>query len=262
MQPTSEPGQMTTLEMEEIPSVPSLPNRIWKRIYPWLVILVGGAAVIALTLLGKWLFEDRLPDYELNLFTEFVSIFATVAVLNTLAKRREEQQRLQEYIYEAGSPVQGIAVSAVRKLYRSGYLNGTSSVLRGEDLHNADLSKAELESANLDEVDFNHAQLREMRLQKASLRHANLAYADLQGSDLSGAHLEETELFQADLRGARLTYAHLESARLVEANLCGANLRRAKLHGAKLDGIICDTHTVLPNGKYWKPGMTLDQFTQ
>lgn len=234
----------------------------------------GFITVCLLILAGAQFFT--LPDYIMNLFTEFVSLVATVGILNVLIKRRESlreaERSLQQLIQNAGVPVQSVAVTAATILYRQGRLLGEESVLKGEDLSHADWEAVHLEGSNLDGVILKRARLSGSYLEKISLRNGVLSYADLSRSKLDEAQLQDTAFVQTNLSGARLTYAKLAGAQFIEANLqgadlrgadlCGTDLRGANLEDAHMDRVKCDLHTTLPNGQKWSPACRWEIYTQ
>ena len=226
-------------------------------------IPTGIFTVILLVVVGGIIFiRDNQPnDYYLNLFTEFVSLVATVGVLNALAKHRENKRILEQLIIDAGIPVQSIAVSAVTKLKLTGYLVGAKSVLNNKHLPYTDLTKAHLEDCYFEYTTMEHAKLDNCHLQRSFLRHSDFSHASARGVNLTDAKLSDSEFFQTDLTGTTLTYADLSRANFVEANLSHCDLSRADLRGtnmlganltnAKIEDPICDASTILPDGQPW-----------
>lgn len=85
--------------------------------------------------------------------------------------------------------------------------------------------------------------LKQVFLREANLEGANLRQADLRGADLRGANLKHTQLMFANLSGAYLVGADLEGAKNIEQ-------------------AVFDQDTRLPNGRYWKPGINVQAFTE
>jgi len=86
-----------------------------------------------------------------------------------------------------------------------------------------------------------------------SLKQAFLREANLEGADLRQADLRE-----ADLRGAIF-----KNAQMMFTNLSGAYLVGCDFEGAKnLDQAIFDKNTRMPDGRYWKPNINMQSFTQ
>lgn len=141
----------------------------WFKQYKWFYLASGGAILV---LFGVWLGGHLFAGdsgYSTNLYTEALSVAVTVLVLNTLARRRADKQRLEELKLQMGSPVNGFAVEAAR-------------ILRQTDWwHDGSLQGAILLEANL---------------QEAKLQEANL-----QGANLWGANLQEVCWFHKNLKG-------------------------------------------------------------
>lgn len=221
-------------------------------------------------LMGGRLFANE-PGYVTNLYNDALSIFVTVTILDVLARRREERNRvkdLQEQLKrDASSIVNDVARNAVHQLRKRDWLSGHEGLLKGEDLRKADLQGADLSTANLAGANLRETILKEADLQKANLKGAHLGKADLEGAklreiilegedlreanfmnaDLFGANLQRSFLSDADLNGAILLEANLaegdlergnlSSALLTEANLTGARLIGTRLVGADLRGV-------------------------
>lgn len=247
--------------------------------------LLGGATLVFVgVLLGAMLFSGNsalIPDdYLTNLYTEGVSVVLTIAVLNTLAERRDRLRRREEIreqlLRDAGSTVNVTARTAIDEIRARQWLAGDDALLRNADLR----------GANLENVDLRHADLRGVDFQRSNLKGARLRYTQLDGSDFRRARMHSTNLIEVDLRGALLRLAQMPSirlgsadlsgldlshcdlsnalmtntrlndTRLFEANLRGADLRNADLTGAflqraQMDDVICDLRTILPDGTGW-----------
>jgi hypothetical protein len=163
----------------------------------------------------------------LHLGTELVGAVVTVFLFDQFIERREKTEAEKaRLIAEMGSSVRDVAVSAVEKLRRRGWLLDGS--LQGAKLLGANLGKADLGKANLG---------------GAILYAANLSGAILLATNLSGA-----DLGKADLGGAILFETDLSGANLRETKLLGTDLRGVNLRGADLLKAIYDDGTIWPEG--------------
>lgn len=212
------------------------------------VVLVLIGVLIGIVLLGN----DR--GYTTNLYTEGLSIAATVFILNLLARRREDARLKAQLIRELGSSDNGIASRAARELEAHGWLNDGSlkkvylanANLRRVNLLRPDLEGADLTDVNCEAASVQYGTLRASSLYGSNLTHSTLMSVDLRGADLSEANLEGANLFAciledaklgfANLSGAQLNYTNFQNANLEGAKLQGADLRQANLEGAKLVG--------------------------
>lgn len=187
-----------------------------------LFVLIIMALVSAI--IGAWL--ARAWDVLLlNLGIEFGGAIVTFILIEQILARNEERKMLNCRVApRIRSRVNAVAIEAVDQLRREGWLFDGS--LRGAYLSGANLEGADLQDANL------------------------------QNTLLIAANLENAHLLNTNLRGAHLGRANLRSANLLGTNLFDANLEDTTLGGATLD-----THTMLPDGTYWKPDTDLKRFT-
>ena len=200
-------------------------RQVWKD-YNWFYPLVAGLVILTIgVFIGHFLIDgDRIQgDYGINLYTEVVSIIATVLILDRLADRRRKQEKekdlQQSLIRDAGSTRHDIAIKAIEDLRTHGWLTGENGLLKEANLEGANLSGANLHEANLERAG----------LMEANLSGANLWDANLENANLGGANLEEADLIDANLKGADLGGANLEGADLMDANLQKAYLPSANL---------------------------------
>lgn len=247
--------------------------------------------IVFFLLIGLWAFGrnglNLLPDmlgYVTNVFTELLSIVATVLVLDRIYARRQADQELTRLKALLGSNESVVTKIAVAELSARGWLfdgslSGTSisnSNLQKADMTGVDLSKSQLflvnlsestlQSANLHKIEWvfvnlsnsnlkvshlNEAALVNVNLEKADLTFANLQMADLSGCDLTEARLLGAELIDGKLRGANLSRASLFLANLTGVDLREANLEGVNLRHANINNVKCDENTKLPNGQYW-----------
>lgn len=175
-----------------------------------------------------------------SLGPELVGAVVTYALFDRFVGRREQTEAEKaRLIEEMGSSVQGVAVAAVEKLRKRGWLWDGS--LKRAELYGADLSKADMYRADL---------------RKAHLEDTNLAEANLSDTNLAEAQLANANLYDAMVYGADLAKANL-----TEANLHGAFLEGANLQGAELHGVKFDESTTLPDGTLWTSSTDLKRFT-
>jgi len=227
--------------------------------------ILGGIALIALGIvIGGILFADD-SGYNTNLFSEALSLGATVFVLDLLAKRREERLLKKRLLQQLGSNFNVIALTALEELWHRGWLQDGS--LAGINLSRADLRGADFSRANLTGVQFVSRRYGHARFDSSTrlpdetfwqddydisymerftnpqhpdywrgfgLREANLARRNFEGANLRGADMYGCNLWGANLNRANLENAILISARLRLAKLLGANLARAELDYADL----------------------------
>jgi hypothetical protein len=192
------------------------------------VLLIVVAAASALSL---WALQETRdwPGFALNLGSELAGAVVTYFLLERLlGERTRREQDLEILKLEMASSVNDVAVAAVEKLRRYGYL------------YDGSLRCANLSGANL----------RGARLELADLRGADLRQTNLQGAEFEGALLGHTDL----------TLASLEEAGLWSANLGGANLTQANLEGAHI-AKACLADATLPDGKKWQLDTDMRRFT-
>ena len=219
---------------------------------------------LSLILLGIWIGSLIFgAGYGTNVYTEALSVAATIVVIDQLNRRRAREERKAELFRQAKSRSNDFAVDALRQIQDNGWWEdllkhypGVNENYRTDlfqvqwaggvplarvDLQEADLSQANLQGAKLREANLQNANLIYANLQGASLRQANLQQANLWCANLQGvfsvsANLQTANLIFANLQGADLYEANLQETSLGRANLRGASLFRANLQGASLSG--------------------------
>lgn len=182
-------------------------------------------------------FGQFVADYYTNISTDLVSIALTVLLIDSLERRRDEEERIarertreqiklerykQNLIRQMGSKINGEACRAVEKLRGEGWLEDGSLVA------------LQLRDANLENADLRWACLKRAQLYRANLRGANLFGADLEGAHLAGANLTMAQMGQINLLHAYLEGADLRGARKLS--------NAALTHAARLKG------TIMPDG--------------
>ena len=272
-----------------------------KRFWWILRIVVVILIVIAIFALGLFGGED----YVTNLYTELIgvtlSIGVTVAIVDQLYEHRDRENLKWRLVQEAGSHAHAIAIPAIDRLRKEGWLTGDNGLLKGVDLSGANLENAKLSGANLRWTNLKEANLRNAKLIGTDLRDTDLRFADLKNADLSQAKLNSAKLFGANLQeaklfGANLLVADLQNADLRKAEMQATNLgemqqrgtnmpkdipspaklRYAKLQGAYLKGAILPSQryqgtipphesylycAVLPDGEKYTPTTDMKKYT-
>lgn len=215
----------------------------------------GGLSLIVIGIwIGTLFFSD---GYATNVYTEFLSVAATIAVIDQLNRRRDVREREQ---YKKGlfrqvkSLSNDAAIEALDQIQHEGwwdnmlenYRDGKGRInlrailwaggvnLRGHNLQSANLRRANLQDADLRETNLQDADLLYAYLQDADLHYANLQHATLRSADLQHATLLSADLQHAKLGRANLQHAKLWDAKMQHVNLRSADLQHAKLVFAKL----------------------------
>lgn len=212
--------------------------------YKFFYQISGGAIFIVIgIIIGSYIFEDD-EGYLINLFTDLLSICATVLMLNLLARRREErthQQILkQRLIFDVSSSSNDIAKRAIEEMRYQGWLSGENSLLKGARLSGANLEGADLRNANLEGAE----------LSATNLKSSNLQNVNFRSCDLYGTNFENSNLAFSDFQEAQLISAHLNSCLLYDANL----------KSAYVYDVTFDENTMLPNGDKWTKNTDLKAF--
>ena len=215
---------------------------------------IGGG--LFLVLIGVWIGSLLFSDgYSTSIYTEMLSIFVTILVLDRLNEWRNTQQLKKQLIREASSRDNSTALNAVDWLRAEKWLTiDDESPL----LTRAKLSRASLENAYLYE-----AHLKNTNLYKCNLSYADLSKANLVDSFLHRAILDYSSLFNTDFRQAALGSASFRGAKYIET----AHF---------------DEHTILPDAlplkdaegktlqnqlghyvydKYWTPDTDMTRYT-
>lgn len=177
------------------------------------------ALLVALAFASAGWALARNGDFEgaaLNLGTELVGAVVTYALFELVIERREQREAKEEaveaekaiLIAQMGSSVNDVAVFAVERLRREGWLFDGSleeAYLGAADLRHADLQGAYLTRVDLTQAHLQSANLVNTVLRAAQLEGADVDGADLAGSDMTGAKVSVQQLCEADsLKGATL----------------------------------------------------------
>ena len=248
------------------------------KIYADFYRISGGLAFVILGIwIGSLLFSD---GYATNVYTELLSVVATIVVLDQINQWRDKQNLKARLMNEVKSPAIGQATAALVWLRREnwiatnsfknsdlqnvnwanayiGELNFESSILRGANLQNVTNEKSNFEKNNRwQEIIFRRANLRLSNLSGAKLAGTNFREADLYSADLSKAYLRVANFSFANLRRAKLHDTVLTNVSLVGANLANAELQNNKW--IFNDGT---RPAILPDGEYWTAETDIEKFT-
>jgi len=218
-----------------------------------LLLLILSGVVSISGLLYKYGYIDMpllVSEFYANIGSELAGIAITILLIDSIARRRAEQERMKLLVLQAGSTDNSIASEAIRQLKVQGWL------ARGA------LRNANLERANLRGVDLENADMKGIILDGADLTDANLFSANLEGASLFEARLCRADLPLANLSGASLVKANLEGAVLDGADLRGATLESANLIGVRLENTRMNEDTILPDGTRWSPYIDVSKFTR
>lgn len=168
---------------------------------------IGGG--LLLVLLGIWIGSLLFGDgYSTNVYTEMLSIFVTILVLDRLNEWRSTQQLKRQLVREVGSRDNSTALNAVDWMRSESWL----TVFDEHQL----LFQQKLSRANLDNAYLYQANLEDVNLYKANLSHADLSKANLQDAFLHRAILNNTSLYDTDFRRAVLWNVSLRGAKYID----------------------------------------------
>lgn len=228
---------------------------IWRSNRPFfqlgfifLVLLIGIA-------IGALLFGDN-ANFNLNIYTEIISIIVTALVVDQIIRRRDRKQMQQRLLRDVAGPSEDVAKAAINIMREENWLVGEHSLLKNAYLWEAKLTGVALNGANL-----SGAALGNSYFQEAYLSNVNFSNADLMGADLNRA-----DMVNSNFHNAQMRYANLEASYLGAADLRGANLQDAYLAGAHFTDMYFgdatfDSNTVLPDGSRWDQTAEIDRFT-
>jgi uncharacterized protein YjbI with pentapeptide repeats len=180
--------------------------------------------VAILIFIGGQIFINQIEDYKLNLCASFLDLTITILVLDRLAERRAQRQRLQNLIYKMSSSVHTEARRAVEELKYLGWFSDGS--MRGARIIFADLGG----------IDFTWHPQTDFR--NITITDSNLNECVLNGIDMSGSMLLNSRLRKSDLSGVIWTHC-----RLLSNGMQGSCLNYAKIVGSTAGGNVfadCD----------------------
>ena len=253
--------------------------------------ILGGIALVGIgVLIGANLFADDKDGYSLNVYTEALGVVATVLIVDTLYRYRDERRRERELkdrlLREVRSPDNATARNAIHEIREHDWLIGEDGLLQGQklpgvswneaDLSSCNLSGASLQNSHLQKVVLDHATLEGATLWFAKMNKSKCHWANFNNVKMKGATLNQaafwcTTFIEADLRQTDLRGADLYNATLVKTNLMGAYLDHAVLAGASfleanllhanLKYAHFDENTILPDCTKWTTETDMTRFT-
>lgn len=243
-----------------------------RKEYPLMFPITGVIGIILfLTLLGFRLFAGS-NDFAMNLYNSVIDITITVGLIEVLNRHRDaknsERDLQEQLVREAGSRVNGTALTAIDMMRKRGWLRKDKFVDRYNVTHaislleNKDLRFANLESGDLQAVDLTNSMLYEINLNntnlsdailnrallhKAKINGSQLFNVNLANANLSKASMQNSTIVQGDfsnsiLEGADFTYSILRKADLSNANLTNATLKDALIDEANF------SNAIMPDG--------------
>lgn len=222
--------------------------------------ILGGAILVGLgVLIGASIFAEKQLDYLMSLFTNVLSIFVTVFVLDELARRRDERINEQEakarLIREMRSIDNAISQLAVDELRAKGWhKDGT---LRGKSLSGANLEGLRLHEFDFEGTNFSGANLQNTILYRANLSGCEFSGAKMQGVKMIESNLSNASLTAANLKGAILFQADCKSASFLNAYMKKASLLEANIQDAEyMETIEYDMETRMPDNQLYFPNKT------
>jgi len=218
------------------------------------VYRIGGG--LLLVLIGVWIGSLIFADgYATNVYTEMLSIFVTVLVLDRLNEWRSVQQRKRTLVREAASRDNSTALNAIDWLRAEGWLTEYDETpllkeikLSRADLHNAYLYGAHLQNTNLYKVNLSYADLSKANVVDSFLHRAILQYTSLYETDF-----RQTNLWDASLRGAK----YIETVQFDEKTI----LPDAQPLRDDNGRIVKDDNRQTVYDKYWTPDTDMTRYT-
>lgn len=216
-------------------------------------ILIGFGFVALGIWIGSYIFTDT-NGYFTNVFTEIVSVIATIFVIDRINQWRADQQLKIRLLNELRSPVSATAVTALDWLRRENWIDSTYFV-------DSDFRRANWEGAFIGGLNFEKAQLSNVTLVSVTnnddiYEHPiNFRFANLKGANLSHASLSYSNFEKAKLWGANLSYAELEKAQFAHADLWRAELDKADIKRANFEGANLKSAS-LQNSDLWSSILT------
>jgi len=213
-------------------------------------------AGLTLILIGVWIGSLLFrTGYFTNVYTEALSVIATIAVLDRLSDWREERRLKLRLQREATSRDNSTALNAVDWLRAENWLtlDDGEKLLQGQKLARANLEDAylyqgDLDGCNLYRANFKNADISQASLCDAFLNRANLAGVSAYGTDFRGA-----VLWDANLRNMR----HIQTAIFDETTV----LPDARPFRDEQGNILYDEQNRVLFNYYWTPGTDMTRFT-
>lgn len=190
------------------------------------------ALLLIIVALAIWYFtKTDISELWPNIIPELLSIAITVFIIDTIYRRRSDEENKKVLVQKLGSQNNAVSSEALKEIGARGWM------------HDGTLEGAFLTSANLDGNSITGADLRGAHLSFASLRDTTLFETDLEG-----AFMDKVDLQGASL-SVRAVGSHYAEANLKNALLSNANLKNAKVRHEQLVHAKSLWRAVMPDGK-------------
>lgn len=215
---------------------------------------IGGG--ILLVLIGIWIGSFLFGDgYATNVYTEMLSIFVTILVLDRLNEWRNTQQLKRRLTREASSRDNSTALNAVDWLRAECWLTiyDDHQLLCQTKLSRAYLENAYLYQANLENCNMYKANLNYADLSKANMRDAFLHRATLDNTSLYNTDFRRAVLWNASLRGAK----YIETARFDEQTALPDAMPAKDENGRNM----MNEYGHFVYDRYWTPHTDMSRYT-
>lgn len=193
-------------------------------------------ATLLLTLIAITIwYITRVDISELwpNIIPELLSIAITVFIIDTLYRKRSDDELKKVLIKQLGSKNNAVASEALKELDARGWLNDGT------------LNGAFLISANLDGNSISGADMIGVNLSFASLIDTSWFETDLEGAFLDHANLQDATL------SMHAVGPHFAEANLKDASLSNANLRNSKIRPEQLCKVKSLWRATMPDGSLY-----------
>lgn len=217
--------------------------------YEGIYAIIAG---LGLVVIGIWIGSLFFTDgYNTNVYTELLSVVATIVVVDQLNRRRAREELKNRLFNELRSPATGQGTAALAWLRREGWLD--KDIFKGLDLYRVNWENAYLGELNLEEASLSGANLKgannvrldenkeeitpEISFQETDLYRANLENAELYDTSFYGtclikANLQHSQFVGVSFRVASADNADFRSSVFLNVDFSGAKLMYADFSGA------------------------------
>lgn len=223
------------------------------REYRYFYSIGGGLVLIAIGVwLGALIFRT---GYYTNVYTELLSVIATIVVLDRLNDWRDMRRLRGRLQREASSRDNSTALNAVDWLRAEGWLtcDDNECLLARKKMARANLENAYLYGANLERVNFYKTNLSKADLSMSNLYRAYLHRANLSNASVYGTDFRGTVLWMCNLRNVK----HIDQAQFDE----GTVLPDARpLYDAE-GNIQYDAYHRVLFDRHWTPETDMTRYT-
>lgn len=215
---------------------------------------IGGGLV--LILIGIWIGSLIFnAGYFTNVYTEALSVIATIVVLDRLSDWRDVRRLKGRLMREACSRDNSTALNAIDWLRSEKWLtvSDDETLMSCQKMARANLESAYLYEANLERVNF----------YKANLTKADLSKANLQDAYLHRANLANTSAYGTDFRGTVLWMSNLRNVKHIEKAIFDINTVLPDARPIRnADGqVVYDEQGHVLFDKYWTADTDMTRYT-